>query len=52
VVVPVHRNGEAFDVEFMTLDGNTLTVETLTAKQILAARNRDILHVRERTGAA
>lgn len=52
VVVHVHRNGEAFEVEFMTLDGNTMTVETLTAKQIRAARNRDIPHVRERTVAA
>ncbi len=39
VVVHAHRNGEAFEVEFMTLDGNTLTVEMLTAKQIRAARN-------------
>ena len=52
VVVHVHRNGEAFEVEFMTLDGNTLAVETLTAKQIRAARNRDIPYVRERTVAA
>ncbi len=52
VVVHVHRNGEAFEVEFMTLDGNTLTVETLTAKQVRAARNRDIPHVRERIVAA
>jgi hypothetical protein len=52
VVVHVHRNGEAFEVEFMTLDGNIVTVETLTAKQIRAARNRDIPHVRERTVAA
>lgn len=52
VVVHVHRNGEAYEVEFMTLDGNTITVETLTAKQIRAARNRDIPHVRERTAAA
>ncbi len=36
VVVHVHRDGEAFEVEFMTLDGNTLTVETLTTKQIRA----------------
>ncbi len=49
VVVHVHRDGKAFEVEFMTLDGNTLTVETLTAKQIRAARDRDIPHVRERT---
>jgi len=48
VVVHVHRNGQVYEVEFMTLDGNTLSVETLSATQIRAARNRDIPHVRER----
>ena len=48
VVVHVHRNGEAFEDEFMTLDGTTLTLETLLARKIRAARNRDIPHVRER----
>ena len=52
VVVHVHRDGDAFEVEFMTLDGNTLTIETLTAKQIRAARDRDMPHVRERIVAA
>ena len=52
IVVHVQRNGEAFEVEFMTLDGKTLTVETLTAQQIRAARDRDIPHVRERPIAA
>lgn len=52
VVVHVLSNGEAYEVEFMTLDGNTLSVETLRATQIRAARNRDIPHVRERTIAA
>lgn len=52
VVVHVHRDGEAFEVEFMTLDGSTLTIETLTAKQIRAARDRDMPHVRERSVAA
>ncbi len=52
VVVHVHRNGEAFEVEFMTLDGNTMTIETLTTKQIRAARDRDIPHVRDRSFAA
>ena len=47
VVVHVHRNGAAFEVEFMTLDGNTFAIETLTDKQIRAARSRDIPHVRE-----
>ena len=51
VVVHVHSNGEAYEVEFMTLDGNTMTVETLTARQIRAARSQDILHVRERSVA-
>ena len=51
VVVHVHRNGEAYEIEFMTLDGNTLTVETLSSRQIRAARNQDIPHVRERTVA-
>lgn len=48
VVVHIHRDGHAYEVEFMTLDGNTLSVETLAATQIRAARNRDIPHVRER----
>jgi len=49
VVVHVHCNGEAFEVEFMTLDGTTLAVETLRASQVRAAGDRDIPHVRERT---
>ena len=52
IVVHVHRDGEAFEVEFMTLDGNTLSVETLTSTQIRAARNRDTPHVRERVVSA
>ena len=52
VVVHVHGKGDAFEVEFMTLDGSTLTIETLTAKQIRAARNRDMPHVREHIVAA
>ena len=52
VVVHVYGNGEAFEVEFMTLDGNTMTVETLSENQIRAAGDRDIPHVRERTIAA
>jgi hypothetical protein len=52
VVVHVHRNGQAYEVEFMSLDGNTLSIETLTATQIRAAGSRDIPHVRERPVAA
>lgn len=51
VVVHIHRGGEAYEVEFMTLDGGTLAVETLSARQVREARNRDIPHVRERIAA-
>lgn len=51
VVVHAHRNGEAYEVEFMTLDGGTLTIQTLEAQQIREAGNLDIPHVRERVGA-
>jgi hypothetical protein len=48
IVVHVHRDGQAYEVEFVTLDGSTLSVETLSAAQIRAARNQDIPHVLER----
>ena len=51
VVVHVYRSGEAYEVEFMTLDGGTLTIQTLEARQIRAAGNLDISHVRERIAA-
>ncbi len=51
VVVYVHRNGEAYEVEFLTLNGTTVAVETLTAHQVRAAGSRDIPHVRERLAA-
>ena len=51
VVVHVHRGGEAYEVEFMTLDGTTLTIETLSAHQVRAAGNRDIPHVRQALAA-
>ena len=51
VVVHIYRNGAAYEVEFMSLDGGTLTVQTLEARQIRAARSLDIPHVRERFAA-
>ena len=51
VVVHVHGNGEAYEVEFMTLDGGTLTIQTLEAQQVREAGNLDIPHVRERVAA-
>ena len=50
-VVHVHRHGDAYEVEFMTLDGGTLTIQTLEAGQIRKAGSLDIPHVRERIAA-
>ncbi|MCC7213140.1 MAG: DUF4926 domain-containing protein, partial [Candidatus Brocadia sp.] len=46
-VVHIHRQCEAFEVEFMTLDGGTVAVVTLPSSQIRAVSKRDITHVRE-----
>ena len=47
-VIHIHRQGEAVEVEFMTLDGGTVAVITLLSSQIRAVSKRDITHVRER----
>lgn len=46
-VVHVYRHGEAFEAEFMTLDGRTVAVVTLPASHVRAVSNRDLTHVRE-----
>ncbi|MGH7813434.1 MAG: DUF4926 domain-containing protein [Candidatus Binataceae bacterium] len=46
VVVHVHPGGRAFEVEFMTLGGETVAVETLEADRLRPAKPREILHVR------
>lgn len=51
VVIHAHRDGEAYEVEFITLNGNTLAIETLSARQVRAADNRDIPHVRQTLAA-
>lgn len=51
IVVHIHRQGVAYEVEFMTLDGGTLTIQTLEARQVREARNLDVPHVRERIAA-
>lgn len=48
-VVHIYRQGEAFEVEFMTLDGGTVAVVTLLSSQIRSVSKRDITHVRELT---
>lgn len=51
VVMHVDRGGEADEVESMTLDGGTLTIETLLAQQVRETGSRDVPHVRERIAA-
>lgn len=46
-VVHVHQNGAGYEVEFMTLAGETVAVVTLMASQVRPFARRDIAHVRE-----
>ncbi|MBM4038373.1 MAG: DUF4926 domain-containing protein [Planctomycetes bacterium] len=45
-VVHVHRQGEAYEVEFMTLDGETVAVATLRASQVRPVSRREMTHAR------
>ena len=47
-VIHVHRGGEAFEVEFLTLDGHTIAVTTVLASHMRAVSNRDVTHARPR----
>jgi len=46
-VVHVHKGGTAYEVEFMTMLGNTIAVETLSERQVRPISERDVAHVRE-----
>ncbi|MFZ1108907.1 MAG: DUF4926 domain-containing protein [Rhodomicrobium sp.] len=46
-VVMVYKDGEAFEVEFMTIDGDTFALETLMAADVRPARGLEIAHARE-----
>ncbi|MEA3276155.1 MAG: DUF4926 domain-containing protein [Pseudomonadota bacterium] len=46
-VVMVHANGAAYEVEFMTLRGDTLAVLTLSADHVRPVDSREIAHVRK-----
>lgn len=45
-VVLVHEAGLGYEVEFMTLDGETVTVTSLTAGQVRPIGAGEIAHVR------
>ena len=45
-VVLVHRGGAGYEVEFMTMGGETITVVSLYASQVRPVGSREIAHVR------
>lgn len=45
-IVHVHRDGEAFEVEFLALDGNTAAVATVPASRLRPVTATDLTHVR------
>lgn len=47
VVVYCYKDSDSYEVEFVTADGKTLAVLTLTSQDIRLMKNREILHVRE-----
>jgi hypothetical protein len=49
--VAVGSGGAAYEVEFTTLDGRTLTVATIENKKPRPVFHRDVAHVREMPAA-
>lgn len=45
-VVHVHAGGRAYEVEFVALDGETLSVTTVEAGQLRPVAAREITHAR------
>lgn len=46
-VVHVYRDGQAYEVEFFTLEGKTAAVITLEIFQLRSVGKREITHARE-----
>jgi hypothetical protein len=46
-VVHCHKGGEDFEVEFMTAEGRTVALLTLSLADIRPMHGREILHARE-----
>lgn len=48
-VVLMHDEGKGYEVEFMTLDGETIAVATLRAEQVRTVQHDEIAHARSIT---
>ena len=46
-IVHVHRDGEAFEVEFLSLDGYTAALVTVSSSQVRPVTAADITHARD-----
>jgi hypothetical protein len=46
-VIHVYKDGEAYEVEFVTLEGRTAAVVTLEAGQVRSVGPREITHARD-----
>jgi hypothetical protein len=46
-VVHIHRDHAAYEVEFVTLTGQTVAVATVLPSQLRPVNRRDLAHVRE-----
>jgi ATP-dependent exoDNAse (exonuclease V) alpha subunit len=46
-VVLVHEKGKGYEVEFTTLDGETIAIVTLAAEQVRPSKPKEIAHVRD-----
>lgn len=45
-IVHIYAQGEAFEVEFLTLDGDTAAIATVLPTQARPVTNKDITHAR------
>jgi hypothetical protein len=46
-VVLVHKQGKGYEIEFTTLDGESIAIVTLAANQVRPSKPREIAHVRD-----
>jgi len=46
-VVHVHERGQAYEVEFLTLGGETVAIATLLRSQVRPVGKREITHARQ-----
>jgi len=45
-VVLVHEKGKAFEVEFLSPDGETVAIATLRSSQVRPALKKELVHIR------